>query len=123
MTVNEALAKVKDRKPNAYNDESLNDWLNECEAMVQRELLLTVPDEIVQYAWPDDRDKELILPKPYDALYVSYIKMMIEYVQEEYTAYNNTNAMFQAQYQKAQGYFNKLDPNPPSIKVRNWMRG
>lgn len=123
MTVNEALAKVKDRKPNAYNDESLNDWLNECEAMVQRELLLTVPDEIVQYAWPDDRDTELILPKPYDALYVSYIKMMIEYVQEEYTAYNNTNAMFQVQYQKAQGYFNKLDPNPPSLKVKNWMRG
>lgn len=123
MTVNECLAKVKDRKPNAYNDESLNDWLNECEAMVQREIMLTVPDEIIQYEWPDDRDKELILPRPYDAMYVTYIIMMIQYVQEEYGAYNNTNLMFQTQYQAAQGYYNKLDPNPPSIKITNWMRG
>lgn len=123
MTVNDAIAKVKDRKPNAYSDESLVDWLNECEAMVQREIMLTVPDEIIQYDYPDDLDKELILPRPYDALYVSYIKMMIEYTQEEYNAYNNTNVMYQTQYQAAQGYFNRLDPNPPSIKISNWMRG
>lgn len=123
MTVYEAIAKVKDRKPNAYSDESLNDWLNECEAMVQRELFLTVPDEIVQYKFPEDRDKELILPKPYDALYVTYIIMMIQYNQEEWGAYNNSQAMFTAQYQGAQGYFNRLDPNPPSLVITNWMRG
>ena len=93
MTVNDAISKVKDRKPNAYSDESLVDWLNECEAMVQREIMLTVPDEIIQYDYPDDLDKELILPRPYAALYVSSIKMMIEYTQEEYNAYNNTNVM------------------------------
>lgn len=123
MTVNEVIAKVKDRKPNAYSEESLNDWLNECEAMVQRELLLTVPEEIVQYEWPEDRDKDVILPKPYDALYVTYIIMMVQYVQEESVAYNNSLAMFNAQYQAAQSYFNKLDPNPPSLKVKNWFRG
>lgn len=123
MTVNEALQKVKDRKPNAYSDESLNDWLNECEAMVQRELLLTVPKEIVQYKFPEDRDKELILPKPYDALYVTYIIMMIQYTQEEYIAYNNTNNMFEEQYKSAQSYYNRLNPNPPSLIIKNWMRG
>lgn len=123
MTVNECLARVKDRKPNAYNDESLNDWLNEIEAIVQREIMLEEPEDIIQYAWPDDRDHELILPRPYDALYISYIKMMIEYVQEEFTAYNNTNNMYMAQYQAAQSYFNRLDPNPPALKITNWMRG
>lgn len=120
MTVNEALAKVKDRKKNAFSDESLNAWLNDCEAIVQRELLLTVPDEIVQYEFPADKDKELILPRPYDELYVTYIIMMIQYTQEEYTDYNNTNNMFEAQYQKAQGYYNRLNPNPPSLKITNW---
>lgn len=123
MTVNEVIAKVKDRKPNAYSDESLNDRLNDCEAMVQRELLLTVPDEIVQYAYPEDRDKELILPRPYDELYVTYIIMQIQFDQEEYGAYNNSNAMFMAQYQSAQSYYNRLDPNPPSLKITNWFRG
>lgn len=123
MTVNEAIAKVKDRKPNAYSDESLNDWLNECEAMVQRELLLTVPKEIVQYKFPEDRDKDLILPRPYDVLYVTYIIMMIQYAQEEYTSYNASLAMFNSQYMSAQGYYNRLDPNPPSLKIKNWFRG
>ena len=122
MTVNDVLTKVKDRKPNAYNDESLNDWLNECEAMVQREIMLTPPEEIIQYAWPDDRDRELILPRPYDALYINYIKMMIEFVQGEYGDYNNTNSMYEEQVKAAQGYFNRLNPNPPSLKITNWMR-
>jgi len=123
MTVNDAIAKVKDRKPNAYSEESLTDWLNECEAMVQREMFLTVPEEIVQYKWPEDMDTELILPRPYDALYVTYMIMMIQYTQEEYIAYNNTNAMYQTQYEAAQGYFNRQNPNPPSLKITNWMRG
>lgn len=123
MTVNEVLAKVKDGKPNAYSDESLNDMINDCEAMMQRELMLTAPDEIIQYAWPDDRDNELILPRPYDMVYVYYVTMMIEFRQEEYEAYNNTKLMFEAQYQDAKGYYNRLNPNPPALKITNWMRG
>jgi hypothetical protein len=123
MTVNECLAKVKDRKPNAYSDESLTDRLNEIEARVQREILLKDPDDIIQYSFPDDRDKELILPKPYDSAYVYYIKMMVEFDQEEYSAYNNTMAMFTMQYQDAEKYYNKLNPNPPAIRIKNWMRG
>lgn len=123
MTVNECLAKVKDRKPNAYSDESLTDRLNEIEARIQREILLKEPEDIIQYEFPGDRDKELILPKPYDSAYVYYIKMMVEFDQEEYSAYNNTMAMFNAQYQDAEKYYNKMNPNPPAIKIKNWMRG
>lgn len=123
MTVNECLAKVKDRKPNAYSDESLTDRLNEIEARIQREILLKEPDDIIQYSFPEDRDTELILPKPYDSAYVYYIKMMVEFDQEEYSAYNNTLLMFNAQYQDAEKYYNRMNPNPPAIKIRNWMRG
>lgn len=123
MTVNECLAKVKDRKPNAYSDESLTDRLNEIEARIQREILLKEPDDIIQYEYPDDKDTELILPKPYDSAYVYYIKMMIEFDQEEFSAYNNTLLMFNAQFQDAEKYYNKMNPNPPALKIRNWMRG
>ena len=91
--------------------------------MVQRELLLTVPEEIIQYAWPEDREKELILPRPYDELYVVYMIMKIQFIQEEFGAYNNSKLMFDSLYQDAQGYYNRLDPNPPSLVIRNWFRG
>ena len=123
MLVKEAIQKVKERKPNAYNDEALLDYINECEAMIQRELYLETPEEIVQYEYPDGLEEELILPAPYNMVYVTYAIMMIQYNQEEYTAYNNSNLLFQTQYQEAQKYYNRQNPNPPSLKITNWMRG
>lgn len=123
MLVKEAIQKVKERKPNAYNDEALLDYINEIEAMIQRELYLETPEQIVQYEYPDGLEEELILPTPYNMIYVTYVIMMIQYNQEEYTAYNNSNALFQTEYQEAQKYFNRQNPNPPSLKVTNWMRG
>ena len=104
MLVKEAIQKVKERKPNAYSDEALLDYINECEAMIQRELNLETPEEIVQYEYPDGLEEELILPAPYNMVYVTYAIMMIQYNQEEIAAYNNSNAMFEAQFTEAQKY-------------------
>lgn len=121
MLVKEALAKVKERKPNAYSDEALLDYINECEAMVQRELYLETPEEIVQYEYPDGLEEELILPSPYSMVYVTYAIMMIQYNQEEISAYNNSNAMFETQLAEAQKYYNKHNENRKTIRVTNWF--
>jgi hypothetical protein len=121
MLVKEALAKIKERKPNAYSDEALLDYINECEAMVQRELYLETPEEIVQYEYPDGLEKELILPSPYSMVYVTYAIMMIQYNQEEISAYNNSNAMFETQLAEAQKYYNRHNENRKTIRVTNWF--
>ena len=121
MLVKEAIQKVKERKPNAYSDEALLDYINECEAMVQRELYLETPEEIVQYEYPDGLEEELILPSPYSMVYVTYAIMMIQYNQEEIAAYNNSNEMFAAQLAEAQKYYNRQNENRKTVYVTNWF--
>ena len=121
MLVKEAIQKVKERKPNAYSDEALLDYINECEAMIQRELNLETPEEIVQYEYPDGLEEELILPAPYNMVYVTYAIMMIQYNQEEIAAYNNSNAMFEAQFTEAQKYYNKQNENRKDYVITNWF--
>ncbi len=121
MLVKEAIAKVKERKPNAYSDEALLDYINECEAMIQRELYLETPEEIIQYEYPDGLEEELILPSPYSMVYVTYAIMMIQYNQEEIAAYNNSNEMFAAQLEEAQKYYNRQNENRRTVYVTNWF--
>ena len=121
MTVSEVIEKVKDRKPNAYADHTLLDWLNELEAMVQKNLMDTAPEGIIAYDITRDMEKELLLPRPYNAMYATYIIMMIEFNQQEFTAYNNTSELFNTQYEEAQKYYNEKYKRTSSLKIKNYM--
>ena len=121
MTVSEVIEKVKDLKPNAYKDHTLLDWLNEVEAMVQKELMDTMPEGIREYRIEKDMEEELLLPRPYNALYETYNIMRIEFNQLEFTAYNNTAELFNKQYEEAQKYYNEKYPKTSKLKVKNYM--
>jgi len=120
MTVKEAIEKAKDRKPNAFPDEELIDWLNEFEARVQVELMQIAPEAVVSYDLADDAEKAMLLPKPFESMYVDYICMMIQFNQEEWTAYNNTSLMLNASFNEAQKYYNSKYPKTDNLKIRNW---
>lgn len=121
MKVCEAIEKVKERKPNAYDDHMLLDWLNEIEARVQRELMDTPPEGIFSYAITEHMENELLLPRPYDVLYISYIIAMIEFNQQEYDAYNNTSDLFNSQFADAQNYYNAKYGKRSGPIIKNWF--
>lgn len=121
MIVSEALEKVKERKPNAYNDRTLLEWLNEIEARVQRELLDTAPEGIFTYSIEENMEAELLLPKPYDVLYLHYIIAMIEFNQQEYEAYNNTVELANSTFSAAQKYYNEVYGSRKRLKIKNWL--
>lgn len=121
MKVCEAIEKVKERKPNAYDDNMLLDWLNEIEARVQRELMDTPPEGIFSYDITRHMENELLLPKPYDVLYLNYIIAMIEFNQQEYEAYNNTSDLFNSQFADAQNYYNSKYGKRGGLKLKNWF--
>lgn len=121
MIVSEAIEKVKERKPNAYEDHTLLEWLNEIEARVQRELLDTAPEGIFTYEIERDMERELLLPKPYDVVYLHYIIAMIEFNQQEYDAYNNTIELANATFSDAQKYYNDTYGYRKQLKIKNWL--
>lgn len=73
-------------KGNVMEEELAVLWLSELDGMIQSDIMLHAPEEIVSYASPED---ELLLKPPHDKLYVDYLVMMIRQVQQEYEGYNN----------------------------------
>ena len=96
MTPNKAIETVDRLKPNTYSEEDKLRWINELEGMVQS--LVIQADDIKQLSYPDDMDKKLIIPAPYDDCYTLFLEAKIDFYNKELDNYNNSAMMFEAQY-------------------------
>lgn len=85
MTINKLLAKIRDEKPNSFGDERLIAFINEIEVEVAEQLKI----EPAPVYTTESTETALIAPAPYDKLYVSYVKAMIDFANEEYASYEN----------------------------------
>jgi len=94
----EIIAMVDEIKPNAFSNEVKTGWLNECEGLVQTEVFLFAPVEIVRYRWPEDKDGAMLVEPPHDKLYWAYLTAMIDFANGEYNKYQNTMQMFNASF-------------------------
>lgn len=96
MTPNKAIEIIDRLKPNSYNEEDQLRWINELEGMVQR--LVFQNDEVMVLSHPEDMDKELLIPAPFDECYTSFLEAKIDYHNREYDYYNNSVAVFEARF-------------------------
>ena len=96
MTPNKAIEIVDRLKPNSYSDEDKLRWINELDGIVQS--LVIQADEVTNYSYPDDLDKELLIPTPYENVYPLYLEAKIDYHNREYGNYNNSTTMFESQF-------------------------
>ena len=96
MTPNKVIETVDRLKPNSYSDEDKLSWINELDGMVQR--LVIQSDEIKQYSYPEDLDKELLIPEPFENVYNYFLEAKIDYYNREYGNYNNSTLMFESQF-------------------------
>lgn len=96
MTSNKAIEIVDRLKPNVYSEEDKLRWIGELDGMVQRLVMQT--DEVTEYVYPDDMDRELLIPAPFDDCYTLFLEAKIDYYNREYANYNNSAMMFEAQF-------------------------
>lgn len=86
MTIKGLIDKVKEEKPNTFTDEKLLSYVNEIETEVAEQLC----EEFTPYTAINTT--VLMCPAPYDKLYDSYLKAMIDRANEEYESYSNNQA-------------------------------
>lgn len=91
MTLRDLINKISEEKPNSFSEAKLISFVNEVEAEVAEELN-EAEAPVYKYEHDDELDKVLLAPAPYDRLYVSYVKAMIDYTNEEYDSYANNQA-------------------------------
>ncbi len=75
---------------NVLPEELAIEFLSELDGMIQSDIMLHAPEEIVHY---DSKDQELILRPPHDQIYVSYLVAMIRQCQGEFEGYSNAQAI------------------------------
>lgn len=96
MTPNKVIEQVDRNKPNAYSEEDKFAWISDVDGMVRKLVLQDGKSE--QYKYPEDGDKELLIPAPYDSAYQFYVEAMIDHHNREYQFYNNSVQMFSARF-------------------------
>lgn len=102
MTIAEAISKVDALKPNTYASEDKVEWLSNLDARVMSQIIRTHeggPD-IAFYGYDSmlDRESVLLVPPPYDEMYLRWLEAMIDYHNSDDDRYNNAITLFNNAY-------------------------
>lgn len=112
MTIQEALDLADQMKPNMLPKAVKIRFLNEVEQMIHGEIVLKhvhTPEEgrKPSYETETDPGTEMIMPSPYDMLYVYWLMSRIDHVNMEMDKYNNDRALFENAYMQAGDWWNR----------------
>ena len=111
MTIIEAINKIDMLKSNTYSQEDKVDWLSRLDWMIKRHIIDThAGAENVAFAgYGDGTDlhTELLVPVPYDEVYLRWLEAQIDYHNGEIDKYNVAITMFNTAYEGYEKYYNK----------------
>lgn len=110
MTIIEAINKLDDLKHNTYTQSNKVEWLSRLDAMVKKFIIDTHEGEEVTFNGYDDStdtSTELLVPAPFDEVYLLWMEAQIDYYNGEYEKYNNSIDMFNTSYNSYQNYYNR----------------
>ena len=92
MKIKEAIAFAKKLSGNATDDDTLCRWLSELDGRLMLDFYKG--SEWMSYSVPQDEDHDLLVPFPWDELYVHYLEAMVYYSNGEFERYRNSYEMY-----------------------------
>jgi hypothetical protein len=111
MTILEAINRVDTTKPNSYTQTEKVDWLSTIDGIIKKEIIDTHEggENVVFDGYDADTslDTVLLVPAPYDDIYIRYLEMQIDYANGEYVKYNNSKVMYNETYSAFKRYYNR----------------
>ena len=110
MKLIEAISKIDNLKHNTYSHADKVAWLSQLDNMVKLEILDTHEGGGTGFSGYDtgtDVETELLVPSPYDEIYLRWLEARIDYANAEYARYNNSMEMFNAAYQSYRNFYNR----------------
>ena len=103
MTISEAISKIDDYKSNVYSTTDKIWWLSRLDGMVKR-LIIDVHEggdsvAFTGYNEKTDMHTELLVPHPFDGMYIYWLEAQIDYHNGELNKYNNSITMFHTSFE------------------------
>ena len=147
MTVAEIIEQYNTERPNQASDELKIGWLKKCEQMIINEVIIShehdLTDEdkvslsvhgstlkitpaglLESHMDGFDLDTEMLVPAPYDDLYLWYLDQRVGYTQADTKRYNMAVVQYNNALLSYQQYFNrtyKTKKQPKALFRHGWL--
>ena len=92
-TINEAIGRAMELRPDSITDSVKCRWLSELDGKIMRETMHL--DTFKGYSFPKDGDRELLVKRPYDNIYELYIIAMSDFFSGELASYASSAVLFE----------------------------
>jgi len=111
MTIMGAINHIDAVKPNGYTQDDKIRWLSILDGTVKTEIIDTHEgSESVTfrpYSESTPLVTELLIPAPYDDVYIKWLEAQIDYASGEYDKYNNSITMYNAAYAAFEKHYHR----------------
>lgn len=118
MTIMDAIYRIDAIKPNSYSQSEKIKWLSTLDGVVKKEIIDTHDEcekkgdcvkhmEFGGYNENTELSTKLLIPAPYDDIYLRWLESQIDYANGEYGKYNNSIAMYNTAYVAFTNYYNR----------------
>lgn len=111
MKISDAIAQLDGLKHNVYNYSDKVAWLSRLDTMVKKHIIDSHEGgesiAFTGYTAETDPQTELLVPEPFDGMYLRWLEAQIDYYNGEYERYNQAMAMFEAEYNGYERWYNR----------------
>ena len=121
MKLIEAITQIDALKPNSYTQLDKIRWLSNLDWSIKTEIIDTHEgaEEVTFVGYKDTTplDTELLVPAPYDVVYLRWLEARIDYANGEIGRYNNSSIAYNEAYSAFRNYYNRQN-KPLTIKFK-----
>lgn len=111
MKISDAINRINALLHNTYSNNDKIAWLSRLDSMVKQQIIDTHEgaDKVSfdGYTTETPIDTVLLVPAPYDEVYLRWIEAQIHYHNGEYDKYNNAIIMFNTAFGAYAAYYNQ----------------
>ena len=110
MKIIDAISRIDSLVPNSFSTQDKIAWLSTLDGVIKNNIIDThVGNEVVFEGYNEDTptDTELLVPAPYDTVYIYWLQSQIDYWNQELGKYNNSITMYNTAYSEYEKYYNR----------------
>ena len=111
MTINEAITRLDALKFNTYNEEDKVEWLSRLDSAVKLQIIDNHDGaNDISFSGYDANTPDntvLLVPAPFDEVYLRWMEAQIDYHNGEFDKFNNSIIMYNTAFDEYQKYYTR----------------
>lgn len=121
MTIIEAINTIDALYPNTYSQEQKKAQLSKLDGVIKRDIIdkHEGSEEVTFNGYDENtpQDTVLLVPAPYDDIYIFWLQTWIDYWNGEMGRYNNSTSMYKTAYSNFERAYNR-EHMPKATKIK-----